>query len=146
MLITVFRRRTPFPTMHIPPKKVMETSRQLCWNQFLGLSACLGRGRGPIPVWALLPVRMQGNIPTLILFLLCLQPMDSHISYLPISRQSSYQPPKLSHCQTAILSCCTTSFSTYFQTARCFELNNCPGLNFVVNPCMLYPTVLLQLN
>merc|ERR1719400_502104 len=96
---------------------------------------------------------MGGHFQQLLcLCLLCLSAiMSQHrvpASTLLIPRQGpSYKPPKrLTDCQTAILSCCSSPQSTYSQTARCFELNSCPGLNFVPVPCVHYPTVLLVLN
>merc|ERR1711963_318116 len=47
----------------------------------------------------------------------------------------------LSACEEAIYSCCSSQWSTFLQSARCFELNNCPGINFISNPCFRLPSV-----
>merc|ERR1712001_487080 len=97
--------------------------------------------------------RMERFVPPLLLSLLCLQPVSPTstlaISSLPTStlaissRSAGSRPPshphQLSQCETAILSCCASSQSTFVRSARCFELNSCPGLNFVPNPCLLFP-------
>ena len=31
---------------------------------------------------------------------------------------------------------------TFLQSARCFELNNCPGINFIANPCFRLSAVI----
>merc|ERR1712183_1148517 len=41
----------------------------------------------------------------------------------------------LSNCETATLRCCNSMEDTFIQSGRCFELNDCPGINFVRNPC-----------
>ena len=48
----------------------------------------------------------------------------------------------LSACEEAVASCCSSQWSTFQQTARCFELNNCPGINFIANPCFKLPEVI----
>merc|ERR1712130_247990 len=42
-------------------------------------------------------------------------------------RSSTKRP--LSACEEAIYSCCSSQWSTFLQSGRCFELNNCPGIN-----------------
>ena len=54
---------------------------------------------------------------------------------------SSTKKP-LSACEEAVASCCSSQWSTFQQTARCFELNNCPGINFIANPCFKLPEVI----
>merc|ERR1711971_1330812 len=48
----------------------------------------------------------------------------------------------LSACEEAVASCCSSQWSTFQQTARCFELNNCPGINFIANPCFKLPEII----
>ena len=48
----------------------------------------------------------------------------------------------LSACEEAVYSCCSTKWSTFQQSARCFELNNCPGINFIANPCFRLSSVI----
>merc|ERR1712180_31198 len=48
----------------------------------------------------------------------------------------------LTACEEAIYSCCSSPKSTFLQSARCFELNGCPGINFIENPCLFLPSVL----
>merc|ERR1711874_285656 len=48
-------------------------------------------------------------------------------------------------CENAIFNCCSSSSSTFHRSSRCFELNGCPGINFMANPCELYPDVLNSL-
>lgn len=57
---------------------------------------------------------------------------------------SSTKAP-LSACEEAIYSCCSTRWSTFQQSARCFELNNCPGINFIANPCFRLPEVIKRI-
>merc|ERR1712080_3573 len=91
--------------------------------------------------------KMEVFVSSLLLSLLCLQPV-SPASTLTISssRTPSHQPHQLSQCETAILSCCASSQSTFIHSARYFELNSCPGLNFVPNPCLFFPRLLLMLS
>ena len=39
------------------------------------------------------------------------------------------------YCQQAVYSCCSSTLSTFAASARCFELNDCAGINFIINPC-----------
>merc|ERR1712130_157598 len=55
-------------------------------------------------------------------------------------RSSTKRP--LSACEEAIYSCCSSQWSTFLQSGRCFEPNNCPGINFIVNPCFRLPSVI----
>merc|ERR1712029_1320560 len=48
----------------------------------------------------------------------------------------------LTACEEAIYSCCSSPKSTFLQSARCFELNSCPGINFIENPCLFLSSVL----
>merc|ERR1711971_46895 len=48
----------------------------------------------------------------------------------------------LSACEEAVASCCSSQWSAFQQTARCFELNNCPGINFIANPCFKLPEII----
>merc|ERR1711953_1650286 len=48
----------------------------------------------------------------------------------------------LTACEEAIYSCCSSPKSTFLQSARCFELNGCPGINFIENPCLFLSSVL----
>merc|ERR1712243_411407 len=48
----------------------------------------------------------------------------------------------LTACEGAIYSCCSSPKSTFLQSARCFELNSCPGINFIENPCLFLSSVL----
>ena len=54
---------------------------------------------------------------------------------------SSTKKP-LSACEEAIYSCCSDQWSTFLKSARCFELNNCPGINFIANPCFRLSSVI----
>ena len=51
----------------------------------------------------------------------------------------------LSVCEEAVASCCSTQWSTFGETARCFELNNCPGINFESNICFKLPEVIKRI-
>ena len=94
--------------------------------------------------------RMERFVPPLLLSLLCLQPISPTSTFSISSRSAGSRPPshphQLSQCERAILSCCASSQSTFVRSARCFELNSCPGLNFVPNPCLLFPRLLLMLS
>merc|ERR1712038_1493686 len=59
---------------------------------------------------------------------------------LQTDRSSTKKP--LSACEEAIYSCCSNQWSTFLKSARCFELNNCPGINFIANPCFRLPSVI----
>ena len=59
---------------------------------------------------------------------------------LQTDRRSTKKP--LSACEEAIYSCCSDQWSTFLKSARCFELNNCPGINFIANPCFRLPWVI----
>merc|ERR1712088_1089639 len=59
---------------------------------------------------------------------------------LQTDRSSTKKP--LSACEEAIYSCCSDQWSTFLKSARCFELNNCPGINFIANPCFRLPSVI----
>merc|ERR1712179_824141 len=63
-----------------------------------------------------------------------------HINILQTDRSSTKRP--LSSCEEAIFSCCSDQWSTFLQSARCFELNNCPGINFIANPCFRLSAVI----
>jgi len=64
----------------------------------------------------------------------------SNINSLQTDRSSTKRP--LSSCEEAIFSCCSDQWSTFLQSARCFELNNCPGINFIANPCFRLSAVI----
>merc|ERR1712130_716652 len=64
----------------------------------------------------------------------------SNINSDQTDRSSTKRP--LSACEEAIYSCCSSQWSTFLQSGRCFELNNCPGINFIVNPCFRLPSVI----
>merc|ERR1711879_374284 len=51
----------------------------------------------------------------------------------------------LTACEEAIYSCCSSPKSTFLQSARCFELNSCPGINFIENPCLFLSSVLSRI-
>ena len=59
---------------------------------------------------------------------------------LQMSASSTKAP--LSTCEEAVYSCCSSQWSTFQQSARCFELNNCPGINFIANPCLRLSSVI----
>merc|ERR1712183_211804 len=64
----------------------------------------------------------------------------NNVNSLQTDRSSTKRP--LSSCEEAIFSCCSDQWSTFLQSARCFELNNCPGINFIANPCFRLSAVI----
>ena len=56
--------------------------------------------------------------------------------------ETSTKKRPLSACEEAIYSCCSSSKSNFVQSARCFEINNCPGINFITNPCSRLSSVI----
>ena len=66
----------------------------------------------------------------------------SNINSNSVQTDLSSTKRPLSACEEAIYSCCSSQWSTFLQSARCFELNNCPGINFIVNPCFGLPSVI----
>ena len=68
---------------------------------------------------------------------------NSKSNSLQVDGSSTKKP--LSACEEAVLSCCSSQWSTFGETARCFELNNCAGINFIVNVCIKLPEVIERL-
>ena len=60
----------------------------------------------------------------------------------PTTMETSTKKRPLSACEEAIFSCCSSSKSNFVQSARCFEINNCPGINFITNPCLRLSSVI----